>query len=251
MQLHYQIEGEGDPIILLHGLFGSLSNLGVLTRHLRNHYQTITVDLRNHGLSPWTSEMNYQLMADDVSDLIEKLKLRQVTVIGHSMGGKTSMQLLACLPEVIKQVIVLDIAPINYPLDLHQQVFMALDESIKSGMSDSKDITAIMQRYISLPVAQFLLKSFKHGNWLFNFNAIRDNYAYLAGWQTIETCFKPIYFLKGSNSDYIKSSYHKNILEQFPLAQIFTVEGAGHNVHAEQPQQVLSIIDGILSSITD
>jgi esterase len=251
MQLHYQIEGEGEPIILLHGLFGSLSNLGVLTRHLHNHYQTITVDLRNHGLSPWSSEMSYSLMADDISQLIEKLKLQQVTVIGHSMGGKISMQLLANLPEAIKQVIVLDIAPVNYPLNLHQDVFMALDESIKSGLSDSKAIIAIMQHYITLPVAQFLLKSFKHGSWLFNFKAIRNNYSYLAGWQTIETCYKPIYFLKGSHSDYIKPSYHQDILEQFPLAQIFTIDGAGHNVHAEQPQQVLNIIDSILTSTTN
>ncbi|MCO6524332.1 MAG: alpha/beta fold hydrolase [Candidatus Schmidhempelia sp.] len=250
MQLNYQIEGEGDPIILLHGLFGSLSNLGVLTRHLRNHYQTIAVDLRNHGLSPWSADMNYQLMANDINDLIHKLKLQQVTVIGHSMGGKTSMQLVSRFPKAIKQVIVLDIAPINYPLDFHKDVFMALNASIKSGMTDNKQIMSIMQHYITQPVAQFLLKSFKHGSWLFNYTAIQKNYTYLADWQTIETCVKPIYFLKGSRSHYIKPLDHKNILAQFPLAKIFTIEGSGHNVHVEQPQQVLTIIDNILSSAT-
>ena len=127
MKLNYKIQGSGQPVILLHGLFGSMDNLGVIGRALMDDFQVIQVDLRNHGFSPWSDDMNYTLMAQDIQSLITLLSLQNVIIIGHSMGGKVAMHLTELLPDRIKVLIVLDIAPVSYTSDSHRQVFRAIN----------------------------------------------------------------------------------------------------------------------------
>ncbi|WP_392565186.1 alpha/beta fold hydrolase [Utexia brackfieldae] len=246
MQLHYEIAGQGQPIILLHGLLGSFANLGVLARPLQTHYQTISVDLRNHGLSPWDDEMNYTLMAQDLAALIESLSLEHVTLIGHSMGGKVAMKLADIAPKSIKQLFVLDIAPITYQQNTHQDVFDALTEIVCQPNLERAQILTLLRQRLPEPVVQFLLKSYKQHHWLFNFAAIAQHSDNLFSWQKIMPCHKPICFIKGSLSDYITAAYQSAIIDQFPQAKLFTVDGAHHNVHAEKPQQVLDIINNLL-----
>ena len=125
--LNYKIEGEGHTTILIHGLFGNLDNLGLLARDLRQDHQVVSVDLRNHGLSFQSDEHNYELMAQDVYQLIQSLELEQYSVIGHSMGGKVAMEIALNDPgEALLQLIVVDIAPKRYEPH-HQDVFTALN----------------------------------------------------------------------------------------------------------------------------
>lgn len=242
MQLHYKTTGTGQPIVFLHGLFGNLDNLAILAREFSQNYQVIQIDLRNHGLSPWSDEMNYALMADDVFKLINQLSLQNIILVGHSMGGKVAMQLTQIAPHLIAHMVVLDIAPISYCADSHTRVFKAIDACIVNHLTERKDIQQTMSAYIPEPIILFLLKSYKSGRWLFNYQAITKHYADIRGWSEIEPYRQPVLFIRGSQSNYIIDDYLSEILTQFPYAAITTVEGAGHNVHTAQPKQVVALI---------
>lgn len=242
MQLHHKITGSGQPIIFLHGLFGNLDNLAVLAREFSQHYQVIQVDLRNHGLSPWADKIDYQLMADDVLALINALSLQNIILVGHSMGGKVAMQLTQRAADLIAHTVILDIAPINYSSDSHKNVFAAIEACLTQTQRDRKSMHQIMRDYIPDGVIQFLLKSYKADNWLFNYHAIARHYADIRDWSEIEPYRQPVLFIRGSQSNYILDDYIGDILTQFPYATIATVEGAAHNVHSEKPQEVIGLI---------
>jgi len=242
MVLHYKIAGSGQPIIFLHGLFGDLGNLGSLVRAFCADYQTVQVDLRNHGLSPWADDINYPLMADDVLALINQLGLKDIILIGHSMGGKVAMQLTQSAAHLIAQVIILDIAPVKYPSDSHTHVFVAMNAAMAIQTQSKDDVHRIMNQYLTEATTQFLLKSYKSGHWLFNFKAIERHYADIRSWHEKPPYLRPILFIKGAQSNYIIDDYYSDILAQFPYATIETVEGARHNVHYDKPQQVIALI---------
>ncbi|RKS87167.1 esterase [Orbus hercynius] len=243
MKLNYKINGTGQPIIFIHGLFGNLDNLGVLAREYANDYQIIQIDLRNHGLSPWSDEMNYQLMATDVLALINELALDHIILIGHSMGGKVAMTLTQYIADLIAQVVILDIAPVSYASDSHNKVFQALDACFNAPVSGRSNMHNIMSEYLPEHTIQFLLKSYKADKWLFNFRAISRHYADIRGWSEIARYNQPVLFIRGGSSDYIIDEYYSDILMQFPYASIETVVGAGHNVHMAKPQDVIALIN--------
>ncbi|XKM12557.1 alpha/beta fold hydrolase [Orbaceae bacterium ac157xtp] len=242
MQLNYKIQGHGQPVILLHGLFGSLDNLGVLARAFSDNYQTIQVDLRNHGHSFWSDEMNYSLMAHDVLALIDSLSLNNVILLGHSMGGKVAMELTKIIPHQIAQIIILDIAPVAYSDSELSLVFNELNQVFEQNLHDKATIHAFLGQNLSEPTTQFLLKSYKDGKWLFNFSALKSNLPNILSWQAGEPYFKPILFLKGEHSNYICQKQTAEMLQQFPYALIQTIANAGHNVHFENPEQVISLV---------
>ena len=112
MNLHFRAEGKGKTIVLIHGLFGSADNLGLLARELKHHYHVISVDLRNHGLSPHNDLFSYQDLAQDIIDTLDHLAIEQFDVVGHSMGAKVAMALTALIPQRIHHLVVLDMAPV-------------------------------------------------------------------------------------------------------------------------------------------
>src|SRR6478672_1449510 len=111
MRLHFEVLGSGPPLLILHGLFGSLENWRSMARRLSAEFQVFSIDQRNHGESPHSSEMTYEMMAEDVAELLRETKLRRVNVLGHSMGGKTAMQFSLSHPEAVERLVVADIAP--------------------------------------------------------------------------------------------------------------------------------------------
>lgn len=244
MKLNYKIQGNGQPILFLHGMLGSLDNLNMLAKEFVLNFQTIQVDLRNHGLSPWSNEMNYEVMAEDVATLCQHLQLKNLIVVGHSMGGKVAMQLMQIIPDIIEKVVVIDIAPVKYVKSPNLNVIEALKQCDLQQVTDKKHIMDIMkQQGIDLATSYFLLKSFKDGHWLFNSRIIVKQYSDLCDWHSNgEPCKKPILFIRGENSTYITDEYVNTIMAQFPNAKIVTVAGAGHNVHAEKTEQVLQIL---------
>ena len=114
MQLNYSEQGGGDPVFLIHGLFGSLSNLGNLARALASNYRVISVDLRNHGDSPHDSKMGLLSMAEDMVELMDALSIDEAYFVGHSLGGKVAMQLAMTCPDRVKSLVVADMAPVRY-----------------------------------------------------------------------------------------------------------------------------------------
>ncbi|MBL0688610.1 MAG: alpha/beta fold hydrolase, partial [Pseudoalteromonas sp.] len=126
MQLNYKQIGQGPDVVLIHGLFGSLENLNVIAKPLSEHFCVTNVDLRNHGLSPHSDEMDYLAMANDIVELMAKLKIQKAHLVGHSMGGKVAMQVALTHSELVDKLVVLDIAPVSYPAR-HTQIIEALN----------------------------------------------------------------------------------------------------------------------------
>ncbi|PYB32319.1 alpha/beta fold hydrolase, partial [Serratia marcescens] len=151
MKLHYQLlaaESDALPVLLIHGLFGNLDNLGVLARDLHKQHTVIKVDLRNHGLSPRADDMNYPAMAQDLLALLDELQLEKAIVIGHSMGGKAAMALTAIAPERVARLIVIDVAPVDYQTRRHDEIFAALKAVSAAGITQRQAAAQLMRDYL-------------------------------------------------------------------------------------------------------
>lgn len=254
MELYYQTIGTGRPLVILHGLFGSSDNWRSIAKQLAEKAQVITVDLRNHGRSPHSAEHNYALMADDLAELLEKLKLDKVDLIGHSMGGKAAMVFSQRYPQKLHKLVVVDIAPRQYQ-DEHSSIFKALLALDLSSYTSRIEVDkALEQALPNKAVRQFLLMNLALNdgqlNWQINLQALFDNYPQLLKAVceiSPETSLSeiPSCFIRGSQSDYVRDDDEALIKNCFPNAQIITLD-AGHWVHAEAPQQFLTKISEFL-----
>lgn len=252
MQLHYQYhtqESQTETLVFIHGLFGSLSNLGMLARALQDQYATLQIDLRNHGLSAHSDQHDYDALAQDVLDTLNHLNVKKFHVIGHSMGGKVAMRLADIAAERLDKLVVLDITPISSKDYHHSEIFKALIAVEQANITTRQQATEIMQAFVDEPmVIQFLLKSFNKGKWLFNVLSLQSNYANILDWKRQAAWDKPALFLRGERSDYIAKPEHFMAIEQqFPQAQISMIKNAGHWLHGEKPQQVLDEIQTYLA----
>lgn len=231
------------PILLVHGLFGSLDNLGVLARDLVADHDILQVDMRNHGLSGRADEMNYPAMAQDLLDTLDAYNIEKATVIGHSMGGKAVMALTALAPERVARLVAIDIAPVDYHVRRHDEIFAAIRAVTHAGVSSRQQAAAVMREHLAEEgVIQFLLKSFVDGEWRFNVPVLWDQYPHIVGWDPLPAWDHPALFIPGGNSPYVAPAYRDALLAQFPQARAHVIAGAGHWVHAEKPDAVLRAI---------
>lgn len=255
--LHYKIDGQGQPVVLLHGLFGSLDNLGVIARQLANNYQTVSLDLPNHGRSPHSDDVDYSDMATAVHNSLTKLGFDNYSVIGHSMGGKVAMRLAQLYPEALSKLVVLDMAPVAYTTARHTQVLKALN-AVEAALPGSRsDALSIMGKHLDdAGVVQFLSKSLtkkEHATqgtvfgWRFNLLALEKEYWSILGWETQPENSVPTLMVVGGDSDYVQPQYQPQIVAQFPNAKAHVISGAGHWLHAEKPDQVARSIERFLS----
>lgn len=254
MLLHYQFHQpehliQHPPIVFIHGLFGSLSNLAMLVRALQDQYPVLQIDVRNHGLSGHHELHDYEVLAQDVIETLDHLQIDQFSVIGHSMGGKIAMRLADLAADRMHKLVVLDISPSSAQTDHHTHIFNALMAVEHANVNTRQQATEIMQKFIDeMMVIQFLLKSFQHGRWLFNVNVLAQSYANILAWDQQAPWPKAALFLRGGESDYISRPEHfTSIEQQFPYAVIQTIDGAGHWLHGEKPQQVLAHIQAYLN----
>lgn len=245
--LNYKLQGEGTTIVLIHGLFGSLDNLGLLARDLSTDHQVLSVDLRNHGLSFKSNEHNYELMAQDVKHLLTELDLNKVTLIGHSMGGKVAMTLASLIPNQIDQLVVLDMAPVHYKERRHDNVLAGLEAVIAEQPKSRSEAMSILAQHIEMEgVRQFLGKSMTRANeyivWRFNVASLKANYLNILGWNEIIPINTPTLFIKGANSDYLTEEHQQAVARQFKQVKAHVIANTGHWLHAEKPNDVLRII---------
>lgn len=253
MKLHHQYhiheQSQLPPIVLIHGLFGSLSNLGMLARGFMSIRSVLQIDVRNHGESAHAAEMNYATLAQDVLETLDDLDISQCAVIGHSMGGKIAMAMVAHAPERIQQAVILDMSPYAYTEGHHHEIFKALFAVVQAQPQSRVEAAKIMRDWIDEEVViQFLLKSFHQGEWRFNLTAIYDQYHEILNWNKIEPQSHELLFIRGGDSDYVESQAQQNaVYEQFPNAVIHTVVGASHWLHAEKTAEVLALIDAYFS----
>jgi len=247
MKLHYQISGEGPPLIILHGLFGTLENWGSQVTALSQHYTVISADLRNHGRSPHSQVMDYPLMAADVIELMDHLSFNSCAIIGHSMGGKVAMQLALNYPERVGQLIVVDIAPVSYSAH-HQEIFNGLFSIELASLRSRSAADTQLQPYVQdSGIRAFLLKNLyrnsdKAFRWRFNLQILRQAYQNLSLAPTGTPFDGATLFIKGKNSEYILRQHQAPIKALFSNATFKMIEGAGHWPHAEKPKVFSAII---------
>ena len=231
------------PVVLIHGLFGSLDNLGVLARDLGQDRTLLQIDLRNHGQSPRSDVMNYPAMAQDVLETLDEYGFEKAIIIGHSMGGKVAMALTAIAPERIDKLVLIDIAPVDYRVRRHDEIFAAINAVSHAGAKTRQQAAALMREHIKEEgVIQFLLKSFAEGEWKFNVPVLWQQYEQIVGWQVIPAWNHPALFIRGGASPYVDETHRDALLAQFPQARAHVIAGAGHWVHAEKPEAVLRAI---------
>lgn len=254
VHLNYKIQGEGQPLVLIHGLFGSLDNLGGLAKVLAEHYTVYQIDLPNHGLSDRIDNVDYLSQADAVNTFLDQQSLNEVTLIGHSMGGKVAMMLAQRHPEKVKSLVVMDIAPVAYQVRRHDDVFAGLNASANQPIQNRKEAESILAEHIEEPgVRQFLLKSLAKTDdgtfdWRFNIKALEAGYLDITGWPEAGVYSGPTLFLKGGNSDYIDTPHRTAIERQFPKAKAHVVANTGHWLHAEKPETVARVIIRFLTN---
>ncbi|MGD8106813.1 esterase [Pantoea sp. FN0302] len=243
-----QSDPDALPLLLIHGLFGSLDNLGVLARGLKADRPLIQVDVRNHGLSPRSDEMSYAAMAQDMLDTLDAHGIDKIAVMGHSMGGKIAMTMTALAPERIEQLVLIDIAPVNYRTRRHDEIFAAVNAVTAAKVQLRSEAASVMRGIIADEgVIQFLLKSFHDGAWRFNVPALWDNYSSISGWENVPAWHGPALFIRGELSPYLDDIHRNALLAQFPAARAHVIASAGHWVHAEKPDAVLRAVRRFLA----
>jgi pimeloyl-ACP methyl ester carboxylesterase len=251
MKLHYQMAGEGQPFIIIHGLFGSADNWRSMAKFFSRFYQVISVDLRNHGRSPHSEEQDFSLMAEDIAELCDDLKLDRVHVLGHSLGGKVAMQFAAMQPERINKLVIVDISPRQYfsqhtPL---MDAMMALDLAQYTTRAEVDE--ALSDEIQDKAVRQFLLMNLVTDErglfWRINLPALKANYQQLMApvCEGIELNM-PSLFVYGAQSDYVSADDRALIEQQFPEALLQPIDKAGHWVQAERPQQFKQVVEEFL-----
>ncbi|MFT5879016.1 MAG: esterase [Moritella sp.] len=254
MLLNHKIYGQGDPVIVIHGLFGSATNLGMLSKQLKTDHQVIAVDVRNHGLSERHHSMHYDDMANDIIQLMDHLAINQAHLVGHSMGGKIAMRCALNFPQRVASLVVADIAPVSYPAR-HDNVFRGLKNIPLANINSRSEAQEKLAEYVEAAgVQQFLLKGLhKNDQGQYDFyyalGTIINEYDNISDWPDIEKKYdKPVLFIKGMNSDYITNTHKSAIGHYFPNATAKLIQGAGHWLHAEKPAAFNKIIVDFLFS---
>ena len=240
-------------VVLIHGLFGDMDNLAALRRHLQPQFNLLTVDLPDHGKSPWVSPFTLSDCVTGIIALLDEKSINKAHIVGHSLGGKVAMMTALTHPERVNNLVPMDIAPVSYPPH-HQTIFAGLKKVDLASITGRKDADKAMQSDIPVAgVRQFLLKSlYQHENgqwqWRFNLAGLEADYANVGGFTAPEGAVFTgnTTFIKGGESDYIKREHQSLIGQLFPNAKAKIVEGVGHWLHAEKPQVVNGLVERAL-----
>ena len=252
MELHSKIQGQGPPIIILHGLFGTHDNWQTIANSLSNSFTVCLLDLRNHSRSPHNELMDYKIMATDVKEFMESNWINSAIVMGHSMGGKVAMQLALDNPDMVEKLIVVDISMRKYSLS-HLEIFEALESIDVNKLKDRKEAeTQLMEKLHDTSTVLFLLKNLSREknnsfSWKMDLASIKKNYKTLMDPLITKEVFdKPTLFIRGGKSKHINDEDMPEIKTHFPQAKLETIDDAGHWVHADKPKELLNIIQDFM-----
>ncbi len=267
MDLHYRRLGNGSPLIILHGLYGSSDNWITVGRSLSHSFEVFLVDQRNHGDSPHSREHNYMLLKNDLLDFMDNHNIKKAILLGHSMGGKTAMFFAADYPERLSSLIIVDIAPVSYrslrepmsQITVHMNIISSMMAVDFTRVKSRSDVESQLSGGIpSEKIRRFLLKNVARKNegvydWKLNIRTLFNNLPEVMDGPDLRRFSRgngikgfPVLFIKGEKSDYISESDHSAINTIFPEAEIVTIPGAGHWLHAEQPEVFIQIVSSFL-----
>lgn len=239
-------------MIILHGLFGTGDNWRTFAGMLKDQYEVILVDLRNHGRSFWSEDFDYQIVAQDVIDMMDELDIQHADFIGHSMGGKVAMTIAQEYPERVNKLVVVDIGQKKYPRG-HDKIFEAIFSIEPKLLTDRQEADDRLSLKIdNLGVRQFLLKSLardKEGGfrWKTNFKVLYDNYEEILSEIEVDEISSSVLFIRGGKSYYISEEEVSTLVDKLPKAEVSVVSlDTGHWVHAEQPKELFDQVSSFL-----
>jgi len=253
MILHSKILGEGKPLIILHGFLGSGDNWKTLgNKFAEDGFQVHLVDQRNHGKSFHHNDWSYEFMVQDLKAYCDFYKLKHISILGHSMGGKTAMTFAVTFPEMIDKLVIADIGPKAYPSH-HQDILKALGGLDFNSITSRGETDRVLSEYISdLGTRQFLLKNLyweskgKLGLKI-NLPVLSDKISEVGVALHQDAVYNGgSLFVKGENSGYIEPLDELGIFRQFPKAKIASIAKAGHWLHAEKPVEFYQIVINFL-----
>ncbi len=255
--LNYQQLGQGEPLLLIHGLFGSLENLNMVAKPLSKSYQVISIDVRNHGASFHQAGMAYSTLVQDVITLLDHLNIEHCAILGHSMGGKIAMQVALEFAERVDKLIIADIAPVDYPPH-HVEIIKALHAIDFKKVTKRSDADKQLSAYVKdIGVRQFLLRNLtvdEQGKFQLkcNLDYINKGYQQIMLANQLPEGNKPYQgktlFVKGGNSEYILAEHKTAIAKLFPYSKAKIIQGAGHWLHAEKTITFNKIVSDFLTA---
>ncbi len=253
MRLNAIEAGEGAPLVLLHGLFGAAGNWGAIQKRLAAGRRVIALDLRNHGASGRDAAMDYPAMAEDVAATLAALGAAPAAVLGHSMGGKVAMALALTRPGLVERLIVADIAPVTYPPALRGYVVAMQAVALHPGLTRREADAALVAAVPEPNIRAFLLQNLRFGEgaptWRLGLAEIAAAMPVIEAFPEFATRYNgPVLVIAGERSTYIRPAHEERILALFPRADFATVPGAGHWVHAENPQAFLGLLEPFLAA---
>lgn len=248
-------QGEGPPVVILHGLFGSAQNWGTVARGLAGTHRVIAADLRSHGLSPHAEPMDYPAMAADVAALIEARAGGRAAVIGHSMGGKVAMWLALTRPALVERLVVVDVAPVSYRPTLQAYAAAMAALPLRAGMRRAEADAALAPAIADPGERAFLLQNLRFEGdgaprWRLDLAAIETAIPAISAFPDPPGGARypgPVLVVSGERSGYVRAEHHATILGLFPRAAFVVVPGAGHWVHAEAPEPFLRAVAPFLA----
>lgn len=252
VKLHVRDQGDGDAIVILHGLFGSSSNWGKLSTRLAESHRVIVADLRNHGQSPHDPAMDYRSMAGDVLALLDGLELSRATVLGHSMGGKAAMALALEHGDRVERLIVADVAPVAYAGDSHEGLIDAMLALDLSRVHSRRDASDLLEPAIpESQTRQFLLTNLEQRDgawrWRIPLRTLRDQLATIREFPELPGSYGgPTLFIRGERSEYISDDHISTIRKLFPEYRMETLPDCGHWLHAEAPDRFFAAVKQFL-----
>lgn len=251
--LSYREVGEGPALIVLHGLFGSGTNWRSIARRLGHRAKVFLVDLRNHGGSPHASTMSYAEMASDIDAFMQGQGLTHATFLGHSMGGKVAMLMALESPSRVDRLIAVDIAPVQYQRDYAELIgalrSVDFDRVTRKADADAQLQDAIPDARVRMFLLQNLTTSSDGYQWRLALDAIERCMPTLLGFPELKPSLHyhgPALFVRGAQSEYVSQAHTPTIRARFPAAQIKSIQGAGHWIHADQRHRFLETVDDFL-----
>jgi pimeloyl-ACP methyl ester carboxylesterase len=256
MKLFVRRMGQGNPVVILHGLLGLSDNWVTFGRQLALDFDVLIPDLRNHGQSPHDAEFNFPVLAEDVHELITTQCTGKVSLIGHSLGGKTAMLFALLYPDLLDKLVVVDISLRKYPPNLEHR--MLIDAMLKVDFSlahSRSDVDRQLLPYIqSLKLRQFLLKNIYWKDketlgWRVNLPVLKNSLPFiLEGIRPGKKFMNPVLVLRGGSSNYVTDADLQEIKNQFPRSSVKTLATASHWVHADVPGEFYSLVHEFLLS---
>lgn len=253
MKLFYREYGQGQPMIILHGLMGSSDNWLPQAKMLGEHYHVWVVDQRNHGQSPHSTEFNYNVLSNDILDFIQEHGIEKPVIIGHSMGGKAAMNFALAHPDKLEKLIIVDIAPKAYDVR-HDHIVEGLKAVPIDSVQSRQEANDALAPHISIEaVRQFLLKNLMRKpeggfGWRINLPVIDQSLEMISGGLVNDGVFeKKTLFIRGSKSDYILDDDREAMKKIFPNSTLVTME-TGHWVQAEKPEEFVQVVLSFLNA---